>query len=75
MGFLVRIGNFINSEIVGTPTTSPYGVLFAKDVVEQLQQGSEAIESVNIEKEGIGIDSQQNYQPIRLATTFKNFGF
>ena len=36
MGFLVRIGNFTNSEITGTPTHSFYGILFAKDVTERL---------------------------------------
>jgi phosphatidylglycerol---prolipoprotein diacylglyceryl transferase len=30
-GIFVRIGNFFNSEIVGTETTSPFGVRFVRD--------------------------------------------
>ena len=29
-GALIRIGNFFNSEIVGTPTTLPWGVIFTR---------------------------------------------
>lgn len=29
-GFLIRLGNFFNSEILGTPTDLPWGVVFAR---------------------------------------------
>ena len=29
-GCLIRIGNFFNSEILGTPTSLPWGVVFAR---------------------------------------------
>ena len=74
MGFLVRIGNFSNSEITGTPTHSPYGVLFAKDVTERLQQSSESIVQVEVRKRKTHT-VHQAYQPITLKITFKNVGF
>ncbi len=30
LGFLIRIGNFFNSEIVGRPTDMPWGIIFEK---------------------------------------------
>ncbi|MEL6607045.1 MAG: prolipoprotein diacylglyceryl transferase, partial [Bacteroidota bacterium] len=50
MGFLVRLGNFFNSEITGTPTQNSYGVLFAHDVATQLQNSSAAITQIKIRK-------------------------
>ena len=29
-GALIRVGNFFNSEIVGTPTTMPWGIIFSR---------------------------------------------
>ena len=75
MGFLVRIGNFIGSEIIGTPTHSQYGVLFVSDVVDQLQRNSNAIESVKVFKNNAAKENPANYQPIILELTFKNAGF
>ncbi|MGI9542766.1 MAG: prolipoprotein diacylglyceryl transferase [Cyclobacteriaceae bacterium] len=36
-GCLIRFGNFINSEIVGKPTGTDYGVVFARAVEENLE--------------------------------------
>jgi phosphatidylglycerol---prolipoprotein diacylglyceryl transferase len=71
MGFLVRVGNFTNSEITGTPTHGPYGVLFAKDVTERLQQSSKAIAQVEVLKRSTHA-AHQTYQPITLKITFKH---
>lgn len=74
MGFLVRIGNFVNSEIVGTPTGGEYGVLFVNDVVEQLQYSTEAIAQVKVRKSSTST-THQAYQPVTLEVTFKNAGY
>ena len=74
MGFLVRVGNFVNSEIIGRPTKSQYGVLFVNDVVTQLQHSSEAIAHVKVRKSNAST-TQQAYQPITLEITFKNAGY
>jgi phosphatidylglycerol---prolipoprotein diacylglyceryl transferase len=36
-GCLIRIGNFVNSEIIGKPTDASIGVLFARDIIERLE--------------------------------------
>mmetsp|Transcript_10491 Transcript_10491/g.24308 ORF Transcript_10491/g.24308 Transcript_10491/m.24308 type:complete len:238 (+) Transcript_10491:1298-2011(+) len=74
MGFLVRVGNFINSEITGTPTKSLHGVLFARDVTERLKRSSEAISRVKIYKKSTQ-KTHQIYAPTTLEITFKNIGF
>lgn len=53
-GALIRLGNFFNSEIIGLPTDSPIGVVFAASLTEALEdprfdpQG--AVESVAYNK-------------------------
>ena len=53
-GALIRLGNFFNSEIIGLPTDSPIGVVFAASLTEALEdprfdpQG--AVESVAYSK-------------------------
>jgi len=74
MGFFVRLGNFINSEIVGTPTHSQYGVLFASPVVKELQESTHAIKSVKVLKDTTTQEASTNYQPIMLELTFKHAG-
>lgn len=39
-GALIRLGNFFNSEIIGVPTNSNYGVVFARPVTESLKRNS-----------------------------------
>jgi prolipoprotein diacylglyceryltransferase len=75
MGFLVRIGNFINSEIIGTPTHSSYGVFFAKSTFSGTQTLSKTVKSLEILKDSTAQpDSLQGYQPIILQYTFANTG-
>jgi prolipoprotein diacylglyceryltransferase len=37
-GCLIRLGNFFNSEIIGVPTDSPAGVVFANHLTETLEE-------------------------------------
>ena len=37
-GALIRLGNFFNSEIIGVPTDSPIGVVFANPLTESLEK-------------------------------------
>lgn len=45
-GAFIRMGNFYNSEIIGKPTDSPFGVVFSSRITEQ-------ITSKNLEKNAI----------------------
>lgn len=51
-GALVRVGNFINSEILGKETAAPYGVVFARPIHEAIQRSSPLVRDVEIRGEG-----------------------
>jgi phosphatidylglycerol---prolipoprotein diacylglyceryl transferase len=75
MGFFVRIGNFVNSEILGTPTHNQYGVLFAKDIIQGITNSSPAIKSVQVLKDTSSQPEHLHaYPPIVVACTFAHTG-
>jgi len=69
-GCLIRMGNFVNSEIVGKPTKSDYGVIFAKNVKEVLTNSSSPIEAIDFSKRAG--ESLNGYEPITMHLTFKD---
>lgn len=75
MGFFVRIGNFINSEIIGTPTHNQYGVLFANHIIQEVKYSSSSIKDVRVLKNPVAIpDPEHNYAPVILECTFSSIG-
>lgn len=75
MGFFVRIGNFFNSEILGTPTHNQQGVLFAKDIIQGITNNSAAIKWVRIHHDTTSQpETLHGYPPIVVACTFANSG-
>lgn len=73
-GSFIRIGNFMNSEIIGKPTKGNYGVVFVRDVQDILcYEYSDCIESLVIHKarELSKARPNSNYVPIQLDITFK----
>ena len=76
-GALIRMGNFANSEIIGKPTHSDWGVVFGHEVKEALTydpSGTGWIEDVSFDKD----DSRQmeeGHVPIVLDITFKKNGY
>jgi len=69
-GCLIRMGNFVNSEIVGKPTQSDYGVVFAKNVGGVLTGANSPLETISFDKrDGEALDG---YQPITMHVTFKD---
>lgn len=51
IGGLIRLGNFVNSEIVGIESNSDYGVVFARDAEQMLKLYSQgAVEEVDASK-------------------------
>lgn len=59
-GFFVRIGNFFNSEIVGTATDSPLGIVFLRDAISR----KEAIQRTGIQ------DTNAAYNAIATDPTY-----
>lgn len=76
-GCLIRFGNFMNSEIVGKPTQSDYGVVFARNTVEAIQSSTQAVEKVEASKreDNINSETKELYQPIELTVYFKDNGY
>ncbi len=68
-GALIRLGNYFNSEIIGKPTESNYGVVFASNVTDLLTYDG-YVESVDY----VSIDTVANnkpYKPVKMLITFK----
>lgn len=75
-GALIRLGNFFNSEIIGLPTNSPFGVVFAHPLPEALEKQAfnprGIIEDVAFRKsEGPAPDSLVGRVPIAVYLFFK----
>ena len=67
---LIRVGNFVNSEIEGKPTGSSTGVFFARNVTESLvnsRSGLNSVDYVKTENQA----AEPGIQPIKLIAEFK----
>lgn len=68
-GALIRFGNFMNSEIIGKPTNSNFGVVFARNVTEVLKSDG-SIANVNY----VELDTASNaegYRPVKILLEFE----
>lgn len=76
-GFFIRIGNFMNSEVIGKPTQHQHGVVFARSItdVDQLPAVKNAIDSIQIQKGDTQLPCGSQYQPVILTIRFKHYGF
>lgn len=72
-GSLIRLGNFINSEIIGRPADIPFGVVFARAAEESIISNP-AIESVEASKGG-NREEEDIYKPVLLTVNFKRDDF
>lgn len=68
-GALIRFGNFLNAEIIGLPTRSDYGVVFARDVVDRLEYMSQ-IDQVKVSKDKSGEIDENGYVPVSIEIEF-----
>ena len=78
-GALIRFGNYMNSEIVGKPTHSDYGVVFARNLVDILENNPMVDEVEVSKREGDGTSGEASdtsmYRPVRAQITFKEGGY
>ncbi|MBX2969605.1 MAG: prolipoprotein diacylglyceryl transferase [Cyclobacteriaceae bacterium] len=68
-GALIRFGNFFNSEIIGKPTESNSGVVFARNVSEVLKSDP-IVEDVHFTTSADQLNAE-DYPPIKLLIEFK----
>ncbi len=72
-GAFIRMGNFVNSEIVGKPTESDYGVVFARVAEESIEDRISGIERAEASK-GSHEGLEPGIVPVDLTLTFENRG-
>ncbi|BDD03341.1 prolipoprotein diacylglyceryl transferase [Aureibacter tunicatorum] len=71
-GALIRTGNFVNSEIIGKPTHTDSGVVFARDAVEAFEYGNKSIEKISFERQKVSSgENVENGVPMTLEIVFK----
>lgn len=85
IGGLIRLGNFVNSEIVGIESNSDYGVVFARDAEQILKMYSQgAVDEIDASKAGgavatssespvladVGEAAATPANPVKLEVTF-----
>jgi prolipoprotein diacylglyceryl transferase len=68
-GALIRFGNFMNAEIIGLPTRSDYGVVFATDVVNRLEYMPQ-IDEVKVKKDKTRTQDENGYVPVEIEIAF-----
>jgi phosphatidylglycerol---prolipoprotein diacylglyceryl transferase len=73
-GALIRLGNFFNSEIIGKPTDSPLGVIFANRFTDTIQDEDvdtkDIVEDVAFQR-GSGSVSPEGRAPLNIFLFFK----
>jgi phosphatidylglycerol---prolipoprotein diacylglyceryl transferase len=72
-GALIRFGNLMNSEIIGKPTGSDYGIVFARNVTDALTGDGNVKEVQYVKNDSLA--STGELQPIKILLEFnKNEG-
>lgn len=72
-GALIRAGNYFNSEIIGKPTKSDYGIVFARNVTEVLKSSTEDIATVSYSKTDTAA-SAEGFMPAKILIEFTKTG-
>lgn len=67
---LVRVGNFVNSEIIGKPTVSDYGIIMTNPYSDRLKKTLPFVENVHYKKGHGSISS--GYPFVDITIEFKN---
>ena len=70
IGCMIRVGNFMNSEIVGIPTNNENGVVFARGFDDLMLQFTE-IEDIEASK-GTRTDAPEGYVPVDFTVKFSS---
>ena len=71
VGLFIRFGNFMNSEIIGLPTNSDYGVVFARNIEEVFLDADRGIDDVEFSKGGEAVSDAPGHVPVTIKLTFE----
>ena len=71
-GAFIRMGNFVNSEIIGKPTGSDYGVVFGRVAEELIEDAGIGVEKAEASK-GVSSESlRPGIVPVDLSVRFES---
>lgn len=70
-GALIRFGNFVNSEIIGLPTRSNQGVVFARDLIDRIEAMPQ-VDEVDVVKDDSREIDELGYVPVNVEISFNN---
>ena len=68
-GALIRFGNFLNAEIIGLPTRSNYGVVFAREAVDGIESIRQ-VEQTKVKKDNSRTIDENGHIPIEIEIEF-----
>ena len=68
---LIRMGNFVNSEIIGKPSDSDYGVVFGRVAEQYLEDSNLGIQRVEASKGDRADRPKSGIVPVDLKITFE----
>ena len=68
-GALIRFGNFLNAEIIGLPTRTNFGVVFARDAIDGIESMRQ-VENVKIIKDDTREIDENGYVPVEIVIQF-----
>jgi len=68
-GALIRFGNFMNSEIIGKPTQSDLGVVFARNVTEVLKSDGNVKDVSYVQYDSAS--NEAGYRPVKILLAFE----
>lgn len=71
VGACIRFGNFMNSEIIGLPTGTDSGIVFARSGEDMLKSLDSRIETVDFEKGGIIKSTEEGKVPMTIHLDYK----
>ncbi|SHK57341.1 prolipoprotein diacylglyceryl transferase [Reichenbachiella agariperforans] len=71
VGACIRIGNFMNSEIIGLPTGSENGIVFARSIEDMFTRLDPRIEEVSFEKGGEATSTSPGEIPMQIELVYK----
>lgn len=67
-GGFIRLGNFMNSEVYGVPTSDKAGIIFTNGITTEIKNTGSFIEEVSVKKSNLS--REKFYQPIDISIFF-----
>ncbi len=70
-GAMIRTGNFTNSEMIGIPTQSDYGIVFARDAENYFMRYNRDLESIEFSGDDTRVNHGPGLVPVNIEFHYK----